>query len=50
LADRLLGLLVTGHAAAGRRELAEQPHQQQRLVRHPDLADTRLPQPGQPRQ
>jgi len=47
LADGLLGLLVSGHAAAGHRELAEQPQQQQRLVRHPDLADTRLPQPGQ---
>jgi hypothetical protein len=44
LADGLLCVLVTGHAAAGRGEPAEQPQQQQRLVRHPDLPDARLPQ------
>ena len=35
LADGLFGLLVAGCAAAGGCELAEQPQQQERLVRHP---------------
>jgi hypothetical protein len=41
-------LLVAGGAAAGRRELAEQPQQQERLARHPHLTDSRLPEPSQP--
>jgi hypothetical protein len=48
LADGLFGLLVTGFAAGGRRELAEQPQQQERLMRDPDLAGSRLAQSGQP--
>jgi hypothetical protein len=48
LADGLYGLLVTHFAAAGRRELAEQPQQQERLMRDSDLADSRLAQSGQP--
>jgi hypothetical protein len=48
LADGLFGLLVAGLAAAGRRELAEQPQQQERLMGDSDLADSRLAQSGQP--
>ena len=50
LADGLFGLLVAGCAAAGRRELAEQPQQQERLVRRPLLVDRCLPEAGQLRQ
>jgi hypothetical protein len=50
LTDGLFGLLVTGFAGACRRELAEQPQQQEWLVRHPDLADSSLAQSGEPRQ
>jgi hypothetical protein len=50
LADGLFGLLVASRAAAGGRELAEQPQQQERLVRYPYLADAGLPEPGQLRQ
>jgi hypothetical protein len=49
LADRAFGLLVPGCAAAGRCELAEEPQKQERLVRDPDLADTRLAQASQSR-
>ncbi len=49
LADGRLGLLVAGRAAAGGRELAEQPQQQERLVRRTLLVDGCLPEPGQPR-
>jgi hypothetical protein len=41
---------VAGRAAAGGRELAEQPQQQERLVRRPLLVDRCLPEAGQPRQ
>jgi len=47
LTDGFFCLLAGGGAAAGHRELAEQLQQQQRLVRNPDLADTRLPQTRQ---
>ena len=49
-AEHAPGLLVASRAATGRRELAKQPQQEQRLVLHPDPAIARLPQPGQPRQ
>jgi hypothetical protein len=39
LADGLFGLRVAGCAAAGGRELAEQPQQQERLVRRTLLVD-----------
>ena len=48
LADGLFCLLIAGRAATGGRELAEQPQEQERLVRYPHLADAGLPDPGQP--
>jgi hypothetical protein len=50
LANGLFSLLVAGCAAAGAHELAEQPQQQQRLVRCPLLVDRCLSEPGQLRQ
>jgi hypothetical protein len=48
LADGLFRLLVTGRAAAGGCELAEQPHQQERLVGRTLLVGGCLPEAGQP--
>jgi hypothetical protein len=50
LADGRFGLLVAGLAGAGGGELAEQPQQQERLVRDAHLADAGLPEMGQPGQ
>ena len=50
LADGRLCLLVAGGTAAGGGELAEQPQQQERLVRRTLPFDGCLPEAGQPRQ
>ena len=47
LADWRLCLLIGGYAAAGGCELAEQPQQQERLVRRTLLVDRCLSEPGQ---
>jgi hypothetical protein len=47
LADRLFSQLVAGCAAAGGYELAEQPQQQERLVRRTLLVDRCLPEASQ---
>ena len=50
LADGLFCLRVAGCAATGGCELAEQPQQQERLVRYPYLAGAGLTEPDEPYQ
>ena len=47
LADRVRGLSIRCSCRTGRRESAEQPQQQQRLMRYPHLADASLPESRQ---